>query len=615
MSILSAGLVALMALVMPLPGRGQMVVGTITRPGLVPRAVAVYEGGNRVFVADNSTGNVYIYDGATNAELGSIAAGAFVQDMLVNEATGKLYIASAGASKLFVVNAATGAHITDFTGVFVGTQIAQDAGLGKVYATFGGLQQIDVVTNARTSVGGILGVDMAVNTATHEVFITSGVNNTLQIVNGMTLGVTTINNLGGEGIAVNPVNNKAYITFCENDAMGRPHPCIYNRNTNMSSLVTDANDAVEAFYSAAGNRVYTSSEVNGHSTIIDGATDASFNLPMPGATISLGFRNATKRVYYAALKLIGVLDEETQTLERIPINNPFADMGGIIISDVAVNQTTGRVYVINDSRLDFVTVVQDGEKLTRPPVYMGSRSFPSRILVMDPTSKTTVEVRSVPDAFQSNETMTVRPGGGRLYVPRSSPFGNELQVYAGAGMNTFLRSFTTGGNGPVTAAFTPDGARAYVTNSASNNVGVINVANDSVITSVMTGSTPFGAVVTPDGSRVYVANRGSGTVTVINTASNTVATTITVGSNPWGVAVNPAGTKVYVANSGSGSVSVINTATNTVIATVPVGMTPHYLAVSPDGKNVYVGNRGSATVSVISTGTDAVIDTVTVGAN
>ena len=48
---------------------GENVVGQITRPGLKPSAVAVYEAGNRVFVGDDITGNIYIYDGTTLAEL------------------------------------------------------------------------------------------------------------------------------------------------------------------------------------------------------------------------------------------------------------------------------------------------------------------------------------------------------------------------------------------------------------------------------------------------------------------------------------------------------------------------------------------------------------------
>ncbi|MGH8509815.1 MAG: calcium-binding protein [Gammaproteobacteria bacterium] len=72
----------------------------------------------------------------------------------------------------------------------------------------------------------------------------------------------------------------------------------------------------------------------------------------------------------------------------------------------------------------------------------------------------------------------------------------------------------------------------------------------------------------------YITNSGSNNVSVIDTASNTVTATVPVGTNPEGVAVTPDGGFVYVANTGSNNVSVIATATNTVAATVGVGTDP-----------------------------------------
>ncbi len=69
----------------------------------------------------------------------------------------------------------------------------------------------------------------------------------------------------------------------------------------------------------------------------------------------------------------------------------------------------------------------------------------------------------------------------------------------------------------------------------------------------------------------YIPNSSSNNVSVIDTATNTVTATVTVGAFPVGVAVNPAGPRVYVANGDSANVSVIDTETNTVTATVDGG--------------------------------------------
>ena len=77
----------------------------------------------------------------------------------------------------------------------------------------------------------------------------------------------------------------------------------------------------------------------------------------------------------------------------------------------------------------------------------------------------------------------------------------------------------------------------------------------------------------------YITNADSNNVSVLDISTNTVVTTIPVGSGPRGVAVSPAGTRVYVANYISNDVSVIDAVSNTVVATLPV------LAAPPDGKS------------------------------
>jgi YVTN family beta-propeller protein len=43
---------------------------------------------------------------------------------------------------------------------------------------------------------------------------------------------------------------------------------------------------------------------------------------------------------------------------------------------------------------------------------------------------------------------------------------------------------------------------------------------------------PEDIAITPDGTSAYVTNTGSNTVSVINTSTNAVSATVTVGSNP-----------------------------------------------------------------------------------
>jgi len=65
-------------------------------------------------------------------------------------------------------------------------------------------------------------------------------------------------------------------------------------------------------------------------------------------------------------------------------------------------------------------------------------------------------------------------------------------------------------------AFNPIGSFAYVANSESNTVSVINTANHTVIGQpILVGAYPISVAFSPDGFFAYVANYVSNTVSVI----------------------------------------------------------------------------------------------------
>jgi YVTN family beta-propeller protein len=138
---------------------------------------------------------------------------------------------------------------------------------------------------------------------------------------------------------------------------------------------------------------------------------------------------------------------------------------------------------------------------------------------------------------------------------------------------------------------------AYITNTASNTVSVIDTVTNRVTATIQfpVVAGPYGVAVAPGGGKVYVANEGvPGTVSVIDTATNKVTATIFVDNEPQGVAVAPDGSKVYVVNSGSNTVSVIATPTNTVTATIAVGNTPVAFGVFIQPALRFAGTPGKA---------------------
>ena len=127
--------------------------------------------------------------------------------------------------------------------------------------------------------------------------------------------------------------------------------------------------------------------------------------------------------------------------------------------------------------------------------------------------------------------------------------------------------------------------RAYVTNINLNTVSVIDMATNTVADDVLVGDRPIEVTITPDGAFAYVSNSalfgGSPSVSIISTATNQVVATVPTGLDPQCIAFLPNGRFAYVANQLSDTVSVIDTATKTVVATIPVAAGPVGVAVAP----------------------------------
>jgi YVTN family beta-propeller protein len=172
------------------------------------------------------------------------------------------------------------------------------------------------------------------------------------------------------------------------------------------------------------------------------------------------------------------------------------------------------------------------------------------------------------------------------------------------------------GAGPTDVAITPDGTRAYVANAADDSVSVIATATNSVIATIGVGDEPKGLAITPDGSRLYVANTQDDSLSVLATASNSlIGTPIAVGAEPEGIAITPEGIRALVAQRG-GDISVVELASGAIVGVVPDPLGPAKLAISPDGSRGFAANKSSNSVSIFSAITATVLGVpILVGAN
>jgi YVTN family beta-propeller protein len=154
---------------------------------------------------------------------------------------------------------------------------------------------------------------------------------------------------------------------------------------------------------------------------------------------------------------------------------------------------------------------------------------------------------------------------------------------------------------PLSAA----SVRIIQTNSAGDNVTVIDPATNKVVGTIKGIEVNHGAVGAPDGSHFYISNESRSTLEVADPKTYKVTNSIPLSGHPNNISISKDGKRVYVSIARApGSVDVIDTVSMERVKTIPVKGAVHNTYVTPDGKWVVAGSIQSKTITVISQKTE-----------
>ena len=154
--------------------------------------------------------------------------------------------------------------------------------------------------------------------------------------------------------------------------------------------------------------------------------------------------------------------------------------------------------------------------------------------------------------------------------------------------------------------------RIIQTNSAGDDVSIIDPASNKVVGTINGIEVSHGAAAAPDGSHYYISNEAESTLDVVDPKTLKVTRNIPLSGHPNNIAVSKDGRRVYVSIAvAPGAVDVIDTASLEKVKSIPVKGAVHNTYVTPDGKYAVAGSIPSKTITVIDGQTETPVWSLT----
>ena len=148
--------------------------------------------------------------------------------------------------------------------------------------------------------------------------------------------------------------------------------------------------------------------------------------------------------------------------------------------------------------------------------------------------------------------------------------------------------------------------RVLQTNSAGDNVDVIDPVTNKVVGEIKGIEVNHGVCVAPDGTRIYVSDESASTLDVVDAKTLEVIKRIPLSGHPNNISVTPNGRTVYVAIAQARRPRRNRHGFADRLKTIRTKGTIHNPYVTPDGKYVVAGSIPAKAVSVVDTATNEV---------
>jgi YVTN family beta-propeller protein len=556
--------------------------------------------------------------------------------------TGKLFVSNSGSNNVsvFTVNSDTGLwqQVATLSVGLSPQAMAINHATHKLYVADLGDSKVWIIDASNNAVLTSVTVggqprSIAVNEVTNKIYVPGFSSNDLTVIDGVEDTTQTVTGIGtGPGaVAVNPLTNQIFVANITSgtvsvvngldNTFSSPSVTVGD-NTSQAAIVVDPQTNV-AYVSIKGGNL---TAVNG-----TGMTPTAFPIPIgAGGLSALALNPVTHKLYASATNPvtgtneIAVVDGGTDANQALTVDStPWS---------VAVNPATNKIYVANngentvsiiDGSNNSVTSVNAGTNpyalaidASRNLIYVSNLNSDSVTIIDGSTNQTNTQPVGTP---ASPDSLAVNPVLQQVYGAAS---GQNVEFSFQSNFNPSNSSWGNSNTGPIARATNPATGMVYTLFSSRKMDIDDGAAPHSFDIDVCgnTASVPTSFAVNTQTDTVYVAC-ASGEVDAVQGANgffggNQIAIQDPAAVGPVAIAVNSVTNQIFVANAGpangNGSVTIIDGATNNFV-NVPVTGTPVAIAVNIANDKVYVQVQTGSTsaVLVIDGISTAILDTIT----
>lgn len=276
----------------------------------------------------------------------------------------------------------------------------------------------------------------------------------------------------------------------------------------------------------------------------------------------------------------------------------FYASSGRRVAGVAVGETPHEVAISRDGRFAYVS---DNGVLWMDYEGPGGNTI-SIVDVADRSLAGTLPLGK----FHRPHGIALDPRSSRAFVTAENP---DRIVLVDLDSQSVISDFDNGGSDPHMVTFGRGGRWGYVSNTASNTVGIVHAVTGELHL-VEVGRAPQGSLLSRDGATLWVTCRDDERIDIIDTAARERIGSIETGPGPNRIAATPdEQLLVYSLQTGE-AVGIADIEAGEEVARIPLGGQPLSISLSRDGAYAFAGVQDRDQIWIVSVPERAVVQVI-----